>query len=178
MKKIIFFTVAMSMMVASSAMAVDTAKRFGLGFMDSDCPIGGRYWFSEKVGIDFGVGFYIDEEQFGTDTESATDFGILGAVPITLINTLDRVNLNLVPGVKYVNFGAFGDGDSDSLFNIFALLEAEVFVTGDFSVSAAHGVGFSSFSPGGDGAESTTDIYSVGENITNLGFHLYFAGGN
>ena len=52
-----------------------------------------------------------------------------------------------------------------------------------FSVSASHGIAYEYFKPGKDktaGApdtESTTAFSTVGANVTEFGFHFYFAGG-
>ena len=169
MKKILFFTLVLCL-VAGSASATDMAKRFGLGFNTSDSPIGGRYWFSPKVGLDIGFGVFVDDD----GGESTTDWTISGGLPINIIDVGERVNFNFLPWVQYANLD-FGD-ETGSLMTILAALEFELFVTKDFSVSASHGVGFDMYSPPGDG-DSETDISTFGENVTQFGVHYYLPGG-
>ena len=169
MKKILFITCVLGM-VASSAYAHDVAKRFGLGFVSTSSPIGFRYWLSDKIGLDVGVGISVDDD--GGD--SFTDWSVSGGLPINLITVGDRVNFHLLPWVQYTNLD-FGD-ETGSQFDIVVALEAEVFVTNDLSVSASHGVDFQMFSPPGD-ADSETDITTFGANVTEFGFHYYLPGG-
>ena len=173
MKKILFITLAMGM-VASSAYAHDVAKRIGLGFNSSDTPLGVRYWFSPKVGLDVGLGFFVDDD----GDESSTDFAVSAGLPINLIQAGDRVNLNFLPWVQYSSIDLGEDPSGESLtgtvFDIIAGLEFEVFVTNDLSVSALQGVGFSM--AGGD-FESETDIATLGNNLTEFGVHYYLPGG-
>jgi hypothetical protein len=171
MKKILFFTVAMSLMITSAGLANDMTKRLGLGFVSSDAPVGGRYMFSEKAGLDVGLGLSVDDE----GDESFTDWTIMFGVPINLHRVGDRVNFNFLPAFQYTSIDN-GDGvDSSSLMVILALLEFEVFVTADFSVGASHGLAFDIFSP--PVGDSETDISLVGFNVTNFGFHYYLPGG-
>ena len=172
MKKILFFTCVMAML-ASTAFATDTTKRLGLGFVSSSSPIGLRYWFSPKIGLDVGFGVRIDDNAGGSG-EKTTDWSVSGGLPINLITVGDRVNLHLLPWVQYTNLDNVV-GDSDSQFDIVVALEMEVFVTKDLSLSASHGVDFSLYSPAvGD---SETDINTFGENVTEFGFHYYLPGG-
>ena len=50
------------------------------------------------------------------------------------------------------------------------------FLVDNFRVSAAHGIGYRSFNPAGPG-DSQTSFGSLGNNFTNIGFHVYFFGG-
>jgi len=175
MKKAIFFTALLSL-VASSAMAVDTMGRFGLGFVSTDVPIGGRYWFSDKIGVDFGFG--VSSTDLGDS--SSTDFVFGAGLPINVMNMGDRVNMHLSPELKYQAFDVpEGSGLQSSEIDVLVVLEFEVFVTNDFSVSASHGLGFQIASYedfGTQSVDSTTDWGSVGSNITDFGFHYYFGG--
>jgi len=165
MKKILFITCVLGLM-ASSAYAHDTAKRFGLGFVSSSSPIGFRYWFGPKLGLDVGVGFSVDDD--GGD--SFTDWSISAGLPINLLQVGDRVNMHLLPWVQYTSLD-FGD-ETGSVVDLVAALEMEVFVTNDFSLSASMGVDFEMFSPPGD-VDSETDISSFGTSLTEFGFHYY-----
>ena len=169
MKKILFITLVLGL-VASSAFAHDTAKRFGLGFNTSSSPLGFRYWFSPKLGLDVGVGVSVDDQ----GSESFTDWSVSGGLPINLIHVGDRVNMHFLPWVQYtsVDLGA----DTASIIDLVAGLEFEVFVTNDLSVSATQGVDFQITSPPSP-AESETDISTFGLNLTEFGVHYYLPGG-
>jgi len=170
MKKILFFTCVLAM-VASTAFAHDTAKRLGLGFNSTSTPLGVRYWFSPKMGLDVGVGFLVDDNAFGTD--SATDWAFSAGLPINLLHVGDRVNMHFLPWVQYSNID-LGNDQTGTVFDIVAGLEFEVFVTNDLSVSAIQGVQFEI--SGGD-FESETDISTIGDNLTEFGVHYYLPGG-
>jgi hypothetical protein len=161
-------------LVAGTASATDMAKRFGIGFNDAHSPIGGRYWFSPKVGFDIGFGISVDDQ--GND--SFTDWRVSGGIPITIIDVGDRVNFNFLPWVQYESYDVpTGNGtDTETAIDARFGLEFEFFVTKDLSLSAATGVGFVSTSPPGN-AQSTTDVSTFGENVTQFGVHYYLGGG-
>ena len=147
----------------------------GLGFNSSDTPLGVRYWFSPKLGLDVGVGFFSDDD----GDETSTDWAVSGGLPISLIQAGDRVNLNLLPWVQYSSIDLGEDPVTDesltgTVFDVIVALEFEVFVTNDLSVSAMQGIGFSI--AGGD-FESETDIATLGNNLTEFGVHYYLPGG-
>lgn len=181
MKKIIFFTLVLCLIAGSTAMAADMTKRIGLGFVTTGAPVGGRYWFSPKVGLDLGFGLNIDEQESATDPSgkvSYTDWRVFGAVPIKLHSVGDeRVNFNLLPGVQFATIDQGEGNDSDTDIAIIVALEFEVFVTESFSVSGSHGLAFDIYSPGADGRESTTDVDLFGSNVTEFGLHYYLPGG-
>ena len=164
MKKVLFFAVALTM-VAGSAMAATPGGKIGIGFLHYDAPIGARIVMNEKVALD--VSFVFNTENDG----DRTDFNLMGAVPIRVIDT-EKANLNVMPGISFYNMGAPSGGDSSSLIELFAALEVEYFLSPAFAVHAAHGLGVSIFSPGGD-ADSSTDFGTFGSNWTSLGFHFY-----
>ena len=166
MKKVLFFTVALSL-IATAAMAHDVTGRMGLGFVSTDAPVGLRYWVNEKIGIDAGIGFQ-SEEVFtgvGDETESQTTFVLNGGVPFIFNAMADRVNFLLRPGLQFTSYEG-GTG-----IELTGALEFEVFVTDDFSVSAAHGLAIMMDSP--DEGDSTTDFGLFGNNWTSFGFHYY-----
>lgn len=160
MKKVLFFTVALSL-IATAAMAHDVTGRFGLGFVSTDAPVGGRYWMSEKMGIDAGIGF--SSQDLGEET--ATAFVLNAGVPFIFNAAADRVNFLIRPGIKFSSFETY------TQIELSGALEFEVFVTDDFSVSAAHGVAIDMTSP--DEGDSATDFGLFGNNWTGFGFHYY-----
>jgi hypothetical protein len=146
--------------LAAPATAVDTEGRVALGFSNSDAPVGGRLWVAENVGIDAGIGV-----RTRNDTENV-DFAFAAGVPITVLDTQDRVNFNVRPGIVYENIDGFG-----SSFAISGQLEFEVFATNDFSVRASHGLAVVITSP--DEGDSSTDFTTTGGNVTTVGFFFY-----
>jgi hypothetical protein len=177
MKKILFLAIAVGLLLPIAAEAKDMTGRFGLGFVLSDTPVGGRYWINERVGLEAQVGYSRDEMEVSPgQKESASSFSFLVGVPISVMPDLsERANFIVHPAFRYSSMSPAGGGDSDSQMNIFALLEFEVFIIDNFSVSAAHGLGFTIDSPAV--GESTTDFGTVGRNATEFGFHFYFGGG-
>jgi hypothetical protein len=174
MKKVIFLVVAFCILAAPAIAAEDMTGRIGLGFVHWDAPIGGRYWFSPKVGVDLNFGFDINEvDQGGGETASFTDWRIMGGLPINVQNMAERVHFNFLPAIQFATFDNGDGNDSDTEISIILALEFEVNVTPDFTVAASQGLAFDLFSPGADGAESTTDISTFGLNVTEFGFHYY-----
>jgi hypothetical protein len=162
MKKVLFFTVALSL-IATAAMAHDVTGRMGLGFVSTDAPVGLRYWVNEKIGIDGGIGF--SSQDLGEET--ATSFVLNAGVPFIFNAAGDRVNFLIRPGLKYSSFETY------SQIELSGALEFEVFVTDDFSVSAAHGIAIDMTNPDDENLDSTTDFGLFGNNWTSFGFHYY-----
>jgi len=179
MKKVVFLTLVLTM-VAGTALAADMTGRFGLGFVNSNAPVGGRYWLSEKIGIDLGFGLVLNEIEVpgGGATETLTDWRVFGGLPIKIHSVGDeRVNFNFLPAFMYSSVDNGSGSSSDSVIDLLFGLEFEVFVTGALSVSASHGVIINLESPGDSAEESTTDIDLTGRNLTEFGFHYYLPGG-
>lgn len=192
MKKVLFFAVVLCL-VATTAMAGDMTKRLGLGFVTTDAPVGGRYWFTDKVGFDLGFGFSntnLGKSNVPTGVDnSATDFTIAVGLPINVMSVDDRVNFHVTPMFEYqslkslklaaeVNNGAplTGMSTPTSIAGLL-VLEFEVNVTQDFTVSASHGLGFMSVDSGVSGADKLTEFTTLGKNVTEFGFHYYLPGG-
>ena len=166
MKKVLFFTVALSL-IATAAMAHDMTGRFGLGFVSTDAPVGGRYWMNEKVGIDVGIGF--SSIDGGNDTFS--DFVLNAVVPLVFNAMADRVNFLIRPGIQFTSGDFAVAAAKGTDIQLSGALEFEVFVTDDFSVSAAHGLYIDLMSP--DVGDSRTNFGLFGNDWTNFGFHYY-----
>jgi hypothetical protein len=142
---------------ATSATAVDVAGRAGLGFTTTEAPVGGRHWANNRVGVDVGIGV---RSRDGGSTIVTT---VAGGVPIRVLDTLSRVNLNLRPGFLLPDIGKSG-----SVVYLTAQLEFEVFATRDFSVRGAYGPALRTYSGG------PTDFLTTGDNLTSAGFFFYF----
>ena len=103
-------------------------------------------------------------------------------VPI-VAKSWSKVHVLFRPGFTYTSQEvvvttpptAFNTDDATQ-FDINAEIEAEVFLVENFSVSASHGVKYTSINPVGPG-DNITSFESIGNNFTNVGFHVYFFGG-
>jgi len=159
----------------------------GLGFHSVDAPVGLRWWFSgQKVGLDVGVGV-ASHDASGTD-EKVTDFTLEAGVPF-VVRSWDRLHFMVRPGILYASRGEVFpvlpsgfDKESSTEFAGRLELESEVFLARNFSVSASHGIEFTSSKPavpsGAPDAESTTTFSTIGGNFTTVGFHVYGWGGS
>src|SRR5262249_15463186 len=100
--------------LASRASAADETMG-GLGFHVSGSPfsaitlstaptatptLGLRQWFSDKAGLDLGVGYNLFNSTQGSQKETWTGFALDGGLPIVL-KEWDHVNFILRPGIEY-----------------------------------------------------------------------------
>jgi hypothetical protein len=162
---------------AASAQGKPAHEMSALGFHSVDAPLGVRWWLNPKVGIDAGIGLGSVEDPAVDENLShwALDLG----VPI-LLRSFDRLRFMVRPGILYrseevvVDPGPPVNKDNDTQLAINVELEAEVFLTDHFSVSAAQGLAFVNTDPAV--GQSTTDWGTTGANFTNLGFHVYLFG--
>lgn len=162
-------------------------RSIGLGFHDSDAPIGVRWWMAgQKVGIDLGLGY--DREAASTlgftafPDEHLSKFTINAGIPIVM-KSWSRVHFLFRPGISYAsqqlpdtlatpaNFSTL----KEKTLRITGELEAEVFLADNFSVSASHGIGYESFDPAYSDKKETA-FFTLGNNFTNIGFHVYLFG--
>lgn len=153
----------------------------GLGFHQTAAPIGVRWWLSgQKVGIDLGLGFG-NEPAFAYPDEKVSHWALDAGVPF-VIHSWDRAHVILRPGLLYQSQqvevttppAPFNTEDATTL-SISGEIEAEIFIVENVSVSASHGIAFSSFNPPGPGGSEST-FSTFGNNFTQVGFHVYFLG--
>jgi hypothetical protein len=166
-------------------------KSVGIGFHSTDAPLGVRWWLSgQKIAIDLGVGFGSDEAFNGYPDESVSNWAVDAGVPIVL-KTWPRVHVLFRPGILYESHevvisdgppppaGEPFDTDSETDLFITAEIEGEAFLLENFSVSASTGISYRSHKPADfdptDGLEPETEtsFSTIGNNFTNIGFHLY-----
>jgi hypothetical protein len=173
MKRIVLALVFV-VVFASQAFAVEH-ESVAIGFHHSSAPIGIRWWFNDGQTMAFDVGFGVTANDQGDDTE--TDFTFDLGLPI-LLKSWDRVHFQFRPGFVYESDAEvlLGEVERGSIISLLAELEAEVFITENFSVSASHGFGIFIVSPPepeGIDYDSSTNFGTFGNNITDIGFHLY-----
>ena len=168
--------------IAAAKMPGSASHRsIGLGFHDVDAPVGIRWWLSgQKIGIDLGIGFNKTPATTDPD-ESLTGFAFDAGVPF-VVHSWDRAHVLLRPGLLYesqeegVGAGPTFDTFTPTTFSVLLEFEGELFLVDNISVSAAHGIAFSSFDPDLPGTDSETSFGTVGRNFTTVGFHMYFLG--
>jgi hypothetical protein len=159
-----------------------THKNIGLGFHNVTAPIGVRWWFSgQKIGVDLGLGY--SSTPAGSDPdESVMGWAFDAGVPFVW-HSWDRVHLMLRPGLLYesqevgIGAGPTFDTRTETTLSVIGEIEAEVFLAGNVSFSASHGIAYSSFDSDVPGEDSETSFGTFGANFTNIGFHVYFLGG-
>ena len=155
----------------------------GLGFHTTEAPVGFRWWMAgQKVAFDAGVGFGSDPAP-GFPDEKITNWTIDFGVPIVM-KSWDRVHVMFRPGLLYhsqqvvvTSPPTTFDTDDETSFGLTAEIEGEVFLADNVSFSASHGLQFTSIDPVGSG-DSITSFSTIGRNFTQVGFHIYFFGGD
>ena len=154
MKRLICMVAIALIASAGAALAQGpTHNSGGLGFHNSDAPIGIRWWLNgQKIALDAGVGFGSTD----TGTETLSNWALDLGVPIAL-KTWDKVHFMVRPGILYesrdVIVGPGTDTDTDLIIQ--GELEAEYFIA-DPPVGS-----------------STTNWTTFGNNFTEVGFHVY-----
>lgn len=170
---------AVVMMVSSTGMAKDVDGKIGMGYFNSDTPVGGRLWVSDKLGIDLGVGFNVEDQ----GSVNYTDFYVGAGLNYIVFNT-DRANFMARLGGVIGQLDARPyEIDSESKWTkikISIMPVAEVFFGDNFSLSAGHGFELEMMSYPDEAefdtlaGETRTNIRTLDGGITHLGFHFYF----
>ena len=187
-------TACLCMLVAGSAVAQDDTMG-GLGFRSAGLStgplgftatptIGIRQWFTPQMGGDVAVGFVsFSQDLNGTTTDEATGFAFDLGLPISL-RKWDRVNFILRPGFA---FGTATVEDRTSptppnevkatVWAASGEFEVEWMVADRVSISAAHGIAYSSLKLEDNDTPAatleTTGFSTTGSNFMQLGFHVY-----
>ncbi len=185
MRKILVILTLVSLLVATAALAGEyTARKgdFAMGFNNTDAPVGIRYFMSDKVAVDFGVGFQ------GTDLgdETASSFWFDLGMPYILRdygNAFFFLRPALTLGILdnrdagLIDYPVMADGvavdDTWTQFTGALYLGGEVEFNDHLGVTFQHGFGIVSMSPPGNG-DSMTDFGTVGENVTEAGVWFTF----
>lgn len=166
-------------MLAGTAGAADRSGEFALGFNNNDAPVGLRYFFSEKVGADLGLGF----ESVDQGAESASSLFLEAGLTYVLYD-YDSSFFFVRPAIAYSSLDdrVYGTGAADATWSVLELqlnLGAEVRLAERFGLTFQHGLAFTSTSlPDeilSDGDEdSFTDFSTFGENVTEAGVWFTF----
>ena len=162
-----------ALLASGSALAADREGEFALGFNNSDAPVGARYFVSEKVALDFGVGY----ESKDLGDESAASMWFEFGVPYVLFD-YESSFFFVRPSFSYASLDdrVYGSGTLDDTWSVTSFrlnLGAEVRLAERFGLTFQHGLGITSTSPAGDG-ESTSDFSTFGQNATEAGVWFTF----
>ena len=174
-KKVTTVILAAVLALPALASAKDLTGRFGLGYHNTDAPIGVRYWVNPKLGLDFGVGF----ESQDVGAKNAMSYFLEAGLPYVIVGN-DHANFFVRPGVQYASLDdrAYGSMSLDESWTRvrFAIEPgAEVFFGDHFSLQASYGLGYEYLSaPDAYNTDALTSYGTFGNSITNLGFHFYF----
>ena len=169
-RKTLFAALAL-VSLAAPAFAKDVKGLYGLGYVRPEAPIGGRLWFTDKVGFDLGLGFSSSDESGDTRSSITLDAGL----PLVVANAGDA-NFFVRPGLTYNQSPAPVVSDPDNKqtqFWVSGTLGAEYFFTDNFSIQAAHGLAYKSIDPDQAG-DSYTELTSEAFGVSSIGFHYYF----
>jgi len=178
-KKIAAIAIAAILAAPSVSSAMDMTGKYGLGYFNSNTPVGGRYWVNSNFGVDLGVGF----ESLDQGSDSYTNFYIGAGFPYVIFDT-ERANFFLWPGITFGSLDARPYGiDSESkwtMINMSVMPVAEVFFGNHFSLHAGHGLEIEMVSYpdkpefGTLAGESRTNFRTLDGGVTHLGFTFYF----
>ncbi|MBU2501829.1 hypothetical protein KJ682_10920 [bacterium] len=172
-RKITTLITLSALLVTGSALAADRTGEFALGFNNSDAPVGLRYFFSENVAADLGLG--LESQDLGD--ESATSLWVEFGVPFVLYD-YDSSFFFVRPALTFASLDdrIYGTGSIDDTWSVIALrlnLGAEVRLAERFGLTFQHGLGLTSTSPPGDG-DNLTSFGTFGENATEAGVWFTF----
>jgi len=191
LKRILVVAALAAVLVPASAQAVDHTGSWGVGFYDYNAPLGLRYQFSEKMAFDFGLGLdsFEDTDFSATpvDTKNYLTYAIEVGLPITLVK-MDRADFFFRPGLLWESIpyqldngtSVSDERASETFFKLH--LGAEYHATDNLSLSVGHGIGIASDSGTFPGAletsdpEGSTEWFTHGLGITDIGFRWYFGG--
>lgn len=188
---------------ASYAAAENANQRLvgkkGIGYYSSAAPLGVRYWMSDAMAVDVGVGVDLTTKADNgattvTEDEMLFDWAFDVGLPFVLHGEENMI-VYARPGLTFVGTNVFdasatpgtGGAITDKVYDIAiagGLSLGGEFFLGQFgwpnlSFSGQVGIDFTFVSPGAEGAESTFNFGSTFDDVSvvdtgSLGFHIYF----
>ncbi len=196
MKKLIVWAAAAMMLFGAFSAQAAEGMKGGLGFHvgesatsnflgfiqplapKSGPTLGGRQWFNDAVGADFGVGYNSLKAEQGALVETWTGFSFDIGLPI-VVKKFDKVNLIFRPGFQWGSLEDKDETGSPTITTKYTMtgfsgtLEAEWMLADNLSISASHGLAWASLKNDDTPAFKVTSIGSTGNNFTQLGFNIY-----
>jgi len=173
---------------AALAPATEGAERAGdiaVGFNTSDTPLGFRYFFSDRIAADLGLGFDAIDADFW-----ASSLFLEGGATVVLFDA-DAAFFFVRPAGGYQSrddrlfgkrYGSLGEDDAQwSVFYVKVNLGAEVRLAQRFGLTFQYGVEYRYVSvPDHErirawvGTDAITEYRSFGENVTEAGVWFTF----
>ena len=91
-----------AVLVPATSQAVDNSGRWALGYYDPQAPVGIRYQFGEKAGLDVGLGFASSEDidhasTTPGDTRNFVQYHVELGVPVTLVACARKIAARATP---------------------------------------------------------------------------------
>lgn len=194
MKKMIILSAAAMLLLGAMTAQAASDMKGGLGFhvgtpLFSNAIVGAvgpeaaptlgiRQWVNSQVGFDLGVGFTSFKAERTPQKETWTGFGFEIGVPIS-IKKFDKANFIFRPGFQY---GSLEDKDESAIptvttkwtgMSVSGELEVELMLADNVSISASHGLAYTSLKNDETPELKFTNVGSTGNNFTNLGFKVY-----
>ena len=167
-------------LLAATAMPVlaDGGAKLGLGYFRTNAPIGARYWFTDKVAGDVGIGLNgvpLTDNNGAQSTK--VGFALDVGIPIVLMGD-EHTMFFFRPGFAYQTNPTSYD-NTNSLITSKTLwisgdLGVEHFIGKKFSVEVAHGIMYQSYDSGVTNSKKLNSFMTEGLGVTSLGFHYYF----
>ncbi len=184
-------------LAGGSGGAAASIGKIGVGYTNSNAPVGVRMWFSPQYAFDAGLGFIMrgnerdheatDPDDTTTTTDFALDLGFLAALYRgNNASLFGRVGLNF--DRDYAD-GREDDGDpvysSVETLTISGMVGMELFLGAfgfpELALQGAVGLGFENVSPaervGDEDSDWAMGTLSTGVSVVStaqLGFHFYF----
>lgn len=169
------FSAALTLLSVATLAPLSHANMTSLGFHSVNAPLGVRSWFNEKVAGDFGFGYTDTKSETGPGTVEDTGSRIEIGVPIRVM-TLEKAHFIVRPGYEWFNDVHKVTGAADVTTTGYVLsgeLELEYFMTDRVSLSASHGIAYTSSEDDDTPKTKDTTFQTLGNNFTNIGFHVY-----
>ena len=140
----------------------DVSGRWGIGMVSPEAPVGVRYFWTRRAGLEAGLGFRSGEGQ----SRILIDGGwFLALAPG------DRTNFFFRPGVRFRSDD--GDEGTVTVVQLNAALAAEFFLSNAFSITTTLGVAVDFTSPPPGHGGDSVDAGTFGGPFTGLGFFFY-----
>lgn len=184
---------------AGAAMAENANQRVvgkkGIGYFSSDAPVGVRYWMSDAMAVDFGVGLDVNTKvdnpsSAAIEDESFFDWAFDVGLPLVL-HSEENTIVYFRPGVTIagdqVFDGATTAAANDKVYDIGFTgglgLGGEFFLGQlgwpNLSFSGQVGLAVQVVSPGTEGADTTVNFNTTRDDVSvvntgSIGFHIYF----
>jgi hypothetical protein len=158
---------SLALVVAPAA----NAANWGPGFLYRSHPVGVFFGINDDATIHAALGFSKVDVDGPLFQDYESEFGLAGALLWDMVGG-DNWGFGIAPGGRWTLLSP-EDGDSDNQFLLSAALMGHWDPADMLSFWFGHGVNIHIFSPGAPNADSTTDFFTNGNNIADVGFTVW-----